>query len=65
MRYRQRGLPQTLIVIENCGEWVYCINSETCTIVSWSEDLIKEEYSDFDSYLLDRFSDAAEYKILR
>ena len=58
--YRQYGLPQNLIVIENCGEWVYCIDSDTCAIISWSQDLTKEEYPDFDSYLLDRFSDAAE-----
>ena len=58
--YRQYGIPQNLIVIENCGEWVYCIDSDTYAIVSWSQDLTKEEYPDFDSYLLDRFSDAAE-----
>lgn len=58
--YRKYGLPKNLIVIENCGEWLYCIDTETCVIVSWTEDFTKVEYSDFDTYLLDRFSDAAE-----
>ncbi len=60
LQYRGYGLPLNLIVIEDCGEWVYCINTETETIVSWCESFTKEEYSDFDSYVLDRFEDAAE-----
>lgn len=60
LKFRGYGMPLNLVVIENCDEWIYCINSFDGSIVSWSVDEIEEEYSDFDSYLLDRFMDAAE-----
>lgn len=60
LEYRRYGLPDNLIVIEDCGEWIYCINAETEAVISWTEGFIKEEYSDFDSYVFDRFTDAAE-----
>lgn len=60
LEYRRYGLPDNLIVIEDCGEWIYCINVETEAVISWTEGFIKEEYFDFDSYVFDRFSDAAE-----
>lgn len=60
LEYRRYGLPDNLIVIEDCGEWIYCINAETEAVISWTEGFIKEEYTDFDSYVFDRFTDAAE-----
>lgn len=27
LKYRSYGLPKDVILIENCDEWVYCINS--------------------------------------
>ena len=58
--YREYGLPKNLIVIENCDEWIYCIDSLNGSIISWSNGIIEPSYPDFDSYLLDRFTDAAE-----
>ena len=60
LRYREYGLPQNLLVIENCDEWLYCIDSNNGKVVSWSQDEIQDEYESFDDYLFDRFSDAAE-----
>ena len=60
LKYRKYGLPQTLLVIENCDEWIYCIDSENGKIVSWANDESQEAYESFDDYLFDRFSDAAE-----
>ena len=60
LKYREYGLPQTLLVIENCDEWVYCIDSNNGKVVTWSNDEIQEAYESFDDYLFDRFSDAAE-----
>lgn len=60
LRYREYGLPQNLVVIENCDEWVCCIDCSSGKVVTWSEDIPEEAYSDFDTYLLDRFKDAAE-----
>ncbi len=60
LKYREYGLPQNLIVIENCDEWIYCINSKDGRILAWSNGEIRDAYESFDDYLLDRFSDAAE-----
>lgn len=60
LEYREYGLPQNLIVIENCDEWVYCIDSDNGKIVSWSYDEIQDEFDSFDDFLFNRFSDAAE-----
>lgn len=49
--------------MENCDEWLYCIDSSNGKVVSWSPydgDGVVEVYEDFDSYLLDRFNDAIE-----
>lgn len=60
LEYRQYGLGKNLILIENCDEWVYCIDCTNNSIVSWNREEIQDAYPDFDSYLLDRFTDAAE-----
>jgi hypothetical protein len=60
LKYREYGLDEKLILIENCDEWVYCIDCKNNRIVSWSRDDMQDAYADFDSYLLDRFTDAAE-----
>ena len=59
--YRCSGLPDNLVVIENCDEWLYCIEAETGKIVSWDmTGFIKPEYDCFDDYLLDQMRDAIE-----
>lgn len=59
---REYSLPQNLIVIENCDEWLYCINADTGVIVMWSYDCdtVDAAYQDFDEYLGDRLKDEIE-----
>lgn len=59
-KYREYGLPGNYLVIENCDEWIYCIDCTTGKIVSWSNGYVENCYPDFDSYLSDRFHDAIE-----
>lgn len=59
MRYRRYGLPDNLIVIEDCGEWAYCLDAESGKVVSWSQlDGVKNEYPSFDDFLLDELEEA-------
>lgn len=61
IEYRKYGMPLNYIAIENCDEWIYCIDCSNEKIVSWSMDgLIKEEYTSFDEYMMDRINDAIE-----
>lgn len=61
LRHREYGLPNNLLVIENCDEWQECIDCDTGEVVSWDpvEGAIVD-YSDFDVFLLDRTQDANE-----
>lgn len=61
LRHRKFGLPDNLLVIENCDEWQECIDCDTGEVVSWDpiEGTIVD-YSDFDAFLLDRTQDAIE-----
>ena len=60
-RYREYGLPNNLVMVENCDEWVYCIDCNDGSIVSWDfNGYQKKDYECFDDYLLDRISDAVE-----
>ncbi|WP_432291346.1 SMI1/KNR4 family protein [Olsenella uli] len=61
--YRPDGLPDCLVAVESCDEWLYCIDCSNGKVVSWSpydNDGVIEAYKDFDSYLLDRLNDAIE-----
>ena len=59
LEYRRYGLPDNLIVVENCDEWVYCLDAETGKVVSWSQlDGLKDEYPSFDDFLLDELNEA-------
>ena len=61
LEYREDGLPDSLLVIENCDEWLYCIDVNTGEVVSWSIDEDpRVEYACFDDYLVDRLNDAIE-----
>lgn len=61
LEYRRLGLPSTFVVVEDCGEWVYCIDCDNGTVVSWSPvDAARVDYQDFDSFLLQRIEDSVE-----
>lgn len=62
LKYRTYGLPDELIVIENCDEWVYCINSVDGKIVLWSkgDTNYTKAYDSFEVYLKDRINDMLE-----
>ena len=61
LRARKYGLPQNLLVVEDCDEWLYCIDCDSSKVVSWSQvDGIREEYPDFDTFLLQDLEDAVE-----
>ena len=61
LEYRKEGLPKNLLVMDNCDEWLYCIDSNTGEVVSWSIDEDPSvEYPCFDDYLIDRLHDAVE-----
>ena len=60
LEQREWDLPEGLIVIENCDEFLYCIVAETGEVALWTPDESYVEYPDFDTFLLDRFSEAAD-----
>lgn len=60
--FRTHNLPSDLIVIENCDEWLYCIDVNNGKVVMWSNDSkdVDIAYNDFDEYLEDRIQDVLE-----
>ena len=61
LEYREDGLPANLLVVENCDEWLYCIDANSGEVVSWYfDDDLSVDYPCFDDYLLDRLNDAIE-----
>ena len=58
--YRADGLPDSLIVVENCDEWLYCIDSRTGEVVAWTPGETTVDYPDFDSFLQDQFQEAVD-----
>lgn len=62
LKYRSYGMPDTLILIENCDEWLYCLDSSNGKIVMWSTRETKPmaAFEDFEAYLLDRIKDVIE-----
>uniref|UniRef100_UPI004056903C SMI1/KNR4 family protein n=1 Tax=Agathobacter sp. TaxID=2021311 RepID=UPI004056903C len=58
---RKFGLPTELLVIENCDEYVVCIDSSTGKVVSWSKhdkDGVIVVANDFYEYFMDRVENA-------
>ena len=58
---RQFGLPKELLVIENCDEYVVCIDSLNGRVVSWSKhdkDGVIAVADDFYQYFMDRIENA-------
>ena len=61
MLYRGYGLPKNLVVVENCDEWLYCVDCANGTVVSWEIDGdVKPEFDCFDDFVLSEFADAIE-----
>ena len=62
LEFREYGLPNEMIVIENCDEWIYCIDTKNGNIDMWSlgEKKCSLAYKDFFEYLIDRMNDAIE-----
>lgn len=60
-RLRASGLPDNLVVVENCDDWVYCIDCDNGKIVSWDPvNGTRDDYACFDDYLLESYRDAIE-----
>lgn len=62
LEYRNYGLPNNLIVVENCDEWLYCIDVDTEKVVAWDRinGVLGERYPTFLEFLIDRFNDEIE-----
>lgn len=62
LKFRKSGLPNELMVFENCDEYIRCINSETGEVVNWSKYDDQRAVHEFNSFC-DCFLDAVENKI--
>lgn len=62
VEYRNYGLPNNLIVIENCDEWLYCLDTDTEKVIAWDRirGVLGERYNTFLEFLADRFNDEIE-----
>lgn len=63
LKERKNGLPTNLLVIENCDEYVVCINTDNGNIVSWShydnDGIIMKQVS-FEDYFIDCLNNAID-----
>ncbi len=62
LELRKYGLSNTMIAIENCDEWIYCLDSNTQNVVMWflKSERYEVVYNNFIEYLTDRINDAIE-----
>ncbi|MGY5611793.1 SMI1/KNR4 family protein [Vibrio brasiliensis] len=65
IEYWEKGLPRYCIVIQDCDEWIYCLNTnklkkDEMSIVSWDleEGLSGELWSDFGKFLMETLIEA-------
>ncbi|SDW27688.1 SMI1-KNR4 cell-wall [Marininema mesophilum] len=65
--YRKYGLPKSYVVIQNLGEYMWCLDTGNmkngeCPVVNWSQvgGLGKLNYESFYSYLIDRFQESID-----
>lgn len=65
--YRQYDLPQKFVVIENCDEWLHCLDTDKitngdCPVVDWDRkgNIGIRSFDTFLKFLEERFKDAAE-----
>lgn len=66
-KYRQFQLPEKFVVVENCDEWLYCLDTSQlvdgeCPVVDWDrqENIGIRSYKSFDDFLQDRFTDVLD-----
>ena len=62
IKYRAYGMPNNLLIIENCDEWVYCIDTNNGKIVMWASgcESYSNAYNGFKEFLQDRVNDILE-----
>lgn len=66
--YKEHGIPDNLIVIEDLGEYIYCLDlnrmkNDECPVVNWSmndNDGVIDKYDNFYEFIISRFSDTIE-----
>jgi hypothetical protein len=61
--YREFGLPQKYIVIEDVDEFIYCLSTvEEYKVIRWDRTTKEEiiRYNTFDEYLQDSFQEAID-----
>ena len=59
--YREEGLPKNFVAIENCDEWLYCLNCDTGEVYYWDWfGNERKEFDSFDEFLLSEYKDAIE-----
>ena len=59
--YRKEGLPENFVVIENCDEWLYCLNCDTGEVYYWDWfGNTRKEFDSFDEFLLSEYQEAIE-----
>lgn len=67
-RYRDLGLDKDLVVIEDAGEYVYCLytskmENNECPVIAWNRPDGLDDYNtakDFNEFLSERLLDAKE-----
>ena len=65
-RRRNLGLPNKFLVIENCDEWQFCLDTGNmkdgeCPIVDWEKGVTgKRIFENFYKYIIQRFSEPLE-----
>ncbi len=59
---REYGLSHNMIAIENCDEWIYCLDTVSHNVVMWvlKSETYEVVYNNFIDYLTDRINDAVE-----
>ena len=62
LKFRTYGMPDNLIIVENCDEWVYCIDTKNEKIVKWMMGMANyvEVFACFDEFLSSRINDMIE-----
>lgn len=66
-RFRELGLPRQLVAIQNCDEWLYCLDTSKCKdgfcpVVSWDQfgDEYTQVYDSFLDFVISEFQEAKE-----
>ena len=63
LKQKKNGLPKKYIIIEDCDEFYYCIDSVSGKISSWSQydkDGIRERFDNFYEFFKDNLQNAMD-----